>query len=375
MKKNIDKKKRILILMSKTGNGHLSVAETLKEYFEYVDPDKYEVKIVDALQDHSKRIVKNISKSYVPVVKYLPTLYTSGFYFTDNEIRLSLLLSLIRLQSRKKVTTLIDTFQPNLIISVHPLVNKIAGEISKKKNIPFGVLITDMYNVHESWFNRDADLYIAPNTYVAKQCKKHGIQNVKAFPIPVKLKFSRPLDLDKIRRKYKLDKDKHTILFTFGGGGTVNPAKILKELIKKDPNKYQIIVNNGKNTKTYKDIEKIKIKSKMKIVNLGFINNMEEIMNISDIAVCKAGATTVQELFSTTVVPIIINYVRGQEKDCADFVKLKRAGIVSKRKVVEIIENITKNPKRLERYKRNEEKLSDKESGLKSIKEFIKLIK
>ena len=370
----MSKKKRILILMSKTGNGHLSVAETLKEYFEYVDPDKYEVKIVDALQDHAKRIIKNISKSYVPVVKYIPTLYTSGFYFTDNEIRLSLFLSLIRLQTKKKITKLIDTFQPDLIISVHPLVNKIAGEISKTKNIPFSVLITDMYNVHESWFNRDADLYIAPNSYVAKQCIKHGIKNVKAFPIPIKLRFSKKIDTKKIRKKYKLDENKYTILFTFGGGGTVNPIKIVKELMKKDPNKYQIIVINGKNVKTFKDIEKIKVKSKMNIVNLEFINNMEEIMNISDIAVCKAGSTTIQELFTTRVVPIVINYVKGQEKDCADFVKLKRAGIVNKKRVVETIENITKNPKRLERYKNNESKLADKDSGLKSIKEFIKLI-
>ena len=369
------KKKKILILMSKTGNGHLSVAETLKEYFEYVDPNKFEVKIVDALQDYSTQMIKNMSKSYVPVVKYLPTLYTSGFYFTDNEIRLSLLLSLIRLQSRRKVTTLIDSFKPDLIISVHPLINNISGEISKKKKIPFGVVITDMYNVHESWFNKDADLYVAPNQYVAKQCRKHGIKNIITHPIPVKLKFSKLINKDKIRQKYNLDKDKYTVLFTFGGSGTVNPTKIIKELTKKDIDKYQIIVINGKNEKTFKDIEKLKNKSRMNIVNLGFINNMEDIMSVSDVAVCKSGSTTIQELFTTQVVPIVVNFVRGQEKDCADFVKLKRAGIVNKRKIVESIETITKNTKRLERYKNNEAKLSDKDSGLKTVKEFIKLIK
>jgi UDP-N-acetylglucosamine:LPS N-acetylglucosamine transferase len=361
--------------MSKTGNGHLSVAETLKEYFEYIDPKKYEVKIVDALQDYSTQIIKNMSKSYVPVVKYLPTLYTSGFYFTDNEIRLSLLLSLIRLQSRRKITQLVDSFNPDLIISVHPLVNNVSGEIAKKKKIPFAVVITDMYNVHESWFNRDSDLYVAPNKYVAKQCRKHGIKNIITHPIPVKLKFSKNTDKDKIRKKYNLDKDKYTILFTFGGSGTVNPTKIIKELTKKDINKYQIIVINGKNIKTFKDIEKLKSKSKMNIVNLGFINNMEDIMNVSDIAVCKAGSTTIQELFTTQVVPIVVNFVRGQEKDCADFVKLKRAGIVNKRKIIESIETITKNTKRLERYKKNEAKLAEKDSGLKTVKELIKLIK
>ena len=252
------KKKKILILMSKTGNGHLSVAETLKEYFEYVDPNKFEVKIVDALQDYSTQMIKNMSKSYVPVVKYLPTLYTSGFYFTDNEIRLSLLLSLIRLQSRRKVTTLIDSFKPDLIISVHPLINNISGEISKKKKIPFGVVITDMYNVHESWFNKDADLYVAPNQYVAKQCRKHGIKNIITHPIPVKLKFSKLINKDKIRQKYNLDKDKYTVLFTFGGSGTVNPTKIIKELTKKDIDKYQIIVINGKNEKNIQRYRKTK---------------------------------------------------------------------------------------------------------------------
>lgn len=369
------KKKRILILMSKTGNGHLSVAETLKEHIENIDSNKFEIKIVDALQDYSKRLVKGISKSYVPIVKYVPTLYTSGYYFTDNEIRLSLFLSLIRIQSRKKITSLIDSFNPDLIISVHPLVNKIAGEISRKKNIPFAVVITDMYNVHESWLNSNSDLYIAPNTYVARQCKKHGIKNINIHPIPVKLKFSKNVDVEKIRKKYKLDNNKYTVLFTFGGSGTINPTKILKDLMKKDPERYQAIVINGKNKKTYEDIEKLSKKSKMKIVNLGFINNMEEVMSVSDVAVCKAGSTTIQELFTKKVVPIVINYVRGQEKDCADFIKMKRAGIVNKRNVVDSIESVTKNPKRLERYKKVCEKLSDKDSGMKEAQELISLIK
>ncbi len=372
-------KKKILILMSKTGNGHLSVAESLKEAFEYTDKDKYEVKIVDGLQEYSSKLMKNISKSYVPIVKYVPSLFTSGYYFTDNEIRQSLFLSLIRLHSKEKITKLVDNFKPDLIISVHPLLNHITGEIAKSKNIPFVVYITDMYHVHESWFNRKADLYLVSNKYIAKQCRMHGIKNISIHPIPVKLKFFKDIDKDKIRKKYNIDKNKYTLLVTFGGGGTVSPIKLLKDLMKKNMgDRYQVIVINGKNKKTYKDVEKLKElnkKNSLKIVNLEFIDNMEEIMSISDISICKAGSTTVQELFTMSVVPIIVNYVRGQEKTCSDFVKLKRAGIVNKRKVIESIENITKNPKRLDRYRKNGERLVEKNSSLKAINEMLQLIK
>ena len=363
--------KRILILMSKTGNGHNKIAETLRDTIEELYPKEYKIKIVDVFEDYANLVLKKSVTPYEKFVKHAPTIYALGFYTTDNKPSTMLLEHIMATQTHKKLEKLISTFRPDLVISTHPMVNRITSRILKRAHIPFVILITDIYNVHQFWFDRNATLHIAPNKYIEDQCKRKGLTNVITYPIPVSSKFGEKVKKSEIYKNYQLTSKKMTILITSGGNATVKASKIIQELDGLY-NKYQVIVVNGRNDKEKERIEKVN--TKIKIVNLGFIDNMHELMSIADIVLAKAGAVTMQEIFTKRKVSIIIEHIKGHESENLKFIKKENLAIISHDDIVKEILRITRNKDRMKEIQDNEKKFSDVKSRIKIVNKILPLI-
>ncbi len=365
-------KKTILILTSTTtGNGHISIAKSLKETFDIEYPNKYNVIIIDFFENYSAKILKKTIHSYSGLIRHAPSLYSAGYYATDSEKRFFPVFALLKIQTRNKITKLIEEYNPDIVISVHPLLNHIISRTLNKKIIPFVILITDLFNVYQSWFDRHSTLHIAPNKYVEKECLRHKISDVKTYAIPIDPRFSARINKSNIYKKYNLSKDKKTILITSGGFGTIKAKKIV-EKFNHLYNRYQIIVVNGENQKSKESIDKMK--KQIKVINLGFVDNMYELMSISDFAISKAGAITLQELISKGVIPIVIEFINGQEKGNIKYIKKEKIGIIAEQNYLEIIEKLSNNTREMDNIKNSMLKLKDINSRKKIVKELIKII-
>ncbi len=75
----------------------------------------------------------------------------------------------------------------------------------------------------------------------------------------------------------------------------------------------QEIIVAGINTKLFNSLEKEVKKYKKKIVVLGFVDNINELMSASDIIITKPGGITTAEAFAKSLPMIIINPLPGQE--------------------------------------------------------------
>ena len=363
--------KKILILMSKTGNGHNKIAETLKETIEELYPKDYKIKIVDVFENYSNLVLKKTVTPYEKLVKYTPTLYALGFYTTDNKPTTNIIEHLMATQTHKKLEKLIYTYKPDLVISTHPMVNRITSRILKRSHTPFVILITDVYNVHQFWFDRKATLHIAPNKYIENQCIKKGMLNVVTYPIPVSKKFEEKVKKSDIYKKYDLDPKKLTILITSGGNATVKSSKVIQELDDLY-NKYQIIVVNGRNEKEKERIAQLD--TKIKFVNLGFVDNMHELMSIADLILTKAGAVTMQEIFTKRKVAIIIEHIKGHETENLKFIRKENLAIIPKDDIAKEILKILRNKDKIQEIQNNEKKFSDVKSRKKIVRKILSLI-
>jgi len=79
---------------------------------------------------------------------------------------------------------------------------------------------------------------------------------------------------------------------------------------KKD---FQIVVITGINKRLFEEATAIASSSQKKIIVLGFVNNVHELMTISDVIITKPGGVTSAEALAKSLPIIIINPLPGQE--------------------------------------------------------------
>ena len=133
--------------------------------------------------------------------------------------------------------------------------------------------------------------------------KLEGCKKVVVTGTPTKI---RKIDITKERKQKILEelgiKNNLPIVLVFGGSqGAQRINEAVTELVKNGKNdKYQIIWATG--TKQYDIVKEEFEKSNININNLKnvkalpYIYNMEEMMNVADLLVCRSGAMTITEI-------------------------------------------------------------------------------
>ena len=108
-------------------------------------------------------------------------------------------------------------------------------------------------------------------------------------------------DIKKIKREMNLDINLPLVLVFGGSQGAKKINDVMIDIISKNMNKtYQIIWAVGQ--KNFEDVKKIFKENKLDINNLKnakvlpYIYDMEKVMNISDVIVCRSGAITITEI-------------------------------------------------------------------------------
>jgi processive 1,2-diacylglycerol beta-glucosyltransferase len=112
-----------------------------------------------------------------------------------------------------------------------------------------------------------------------------------------------------------------------GGGQGLGPIKtIVRSLEKVWPGLQEIIVT-GTNKKLFVSLKRKAGKCRQKVVVLGYVNNINELMEISDIVVTKPGGITTSEALSKNLPIIIVKPIPGQEISNARYLTGKSAAI------------------------------------------------
>lgn len=164
-----DKKPRIMILMSDTGGGHRASAEALKAGFHHLYGNKYVIDIVDLWSHHTPWPYNEFPKSYSFMVKY-PFIWRTNFNMTQPRLVHVPLATIMSAASGPSISEAYDKYNPNLIISVHPLMQHVPVGVLRRRieaglqdpNTKFATVVTDLTTCHNTWFYSDVDrCYVA----------------------------------------------------------------------------------------------------------------------------------------------------------------------------------------------------------------------
>ncbi|KAG0503414.1 hypothetical protein HPP92_003486 [Vanilla planifolia] len=104
----------------------------------------------------------------------------------------------------KKVEAGLRKYKPDIIISVHPLMQHIPLWVlkwkSRQKAVPFFTVITDLKTCHRTWFHNNVTRCYCPSEEVAKRALLDGLDpsQIGVFGLPIRPSFCRAI-LHKVR--------------------------------------------------------------------------------------------------------------------------------------------------------------------------------
>ena len=308
--------KKIIILYSTAGMGHKKAAIAIHKAFEGV-PD-VDVENVDML-DYAKGMIKFCYlDAYVFLMTSARWLWGALYYFSDNKL-VDILTRKMRSQfDFKSVPDLIKSImskKPDAIISTHFFLPSVAGILKHKLKLSSKLytLVTD-YGPHSYWLSKDNDKYFVGAEPVLEEFVKRGIEREKISVTGISTtdEFKQDFDVDELRERYELDKDKKTIFLMSGGFG-VGPIGKMLHALNACKSKIQVITVCGHNKEAYTNISNMKEELDYPVIVFGFSDKVAELMAVSDIMVTKAGGISVTEALDSKLPMILFASIPGQE--------------------------------------------------------------
>lgn len=345
-------KKKILYLFSDTGGGHRSAANAIVRAVEQLRPGKYEQEMVDVFASCSG-FLNIFARLYAPVIKYSPKLWGRLYYWLDDERKIEMLEKIARPFIQKELTRMLKEKCPDLIVSVHPMVNHLTVKAIKLsgRKVPFVLVITDPVTLHRAWVTPGVDRAVVATEAARRSAVKYGLpaKKIKVIGMPVDPKF-----LKKAKDKDKEKGKRFTILMMGGGEGAGKMGEILDEM-KDQRSKIKVIIVCGRNKKLEMKLRKNKHRYPFPLEIYGFTDKVPELMARSDLIITKAGPGTIAEALTMGLPIIITDWLPGQEEGNVEYVIKEKIGWVNKdpRGVAEIVRQVTADKKVVEKMKKN----------------------
>ncbi|MFH1640875.1 MAG: glycosyltransferase [Candidatus Omnitrophota bacterium] len=174
----------------------------------------------------------------------------------------------------------------------------------------------------------------------------------KSLGIPFDPDFNRPVVREDILRKLKLKTELPTILI-MGGGQGLGPIKTIVTSLGKIKNEFQEIIVCGINKKLYNSLNRMLRKHPKKAILFGYVDNINEMMAVSDLIITKPGGVTTAEALAKKLPMIIVRPIPGQENNNTDYLISKGAAVkIGKVKDINVIvENLLNDNDKLKRLR------------------------
>lgn len=323
-------KKKILYLTSSAGGGHKAAMTAIMEAIEHKFSGKYTQESVNLLSLMTPKVEEAIVKSYMNIVGVSPSTYKAFFELSNNQKATANFDKMVYPVFKKKIAEFFKN-SPAIIVSTFPFMTYSFKKYMEEQglSIPFVTQLTDTGEVHSSWLSAHSDYFISPSEETSFWLTERGIpkEKVKTLGFPLRSSFRVKYSADKTRKELGIETAKNVLLYFNSGWNTEKVGKrlnVLDEVLSDTA----IIVTCGKDEKLKKNIQAGDFRNT--VIPLGFIDNVPEIFNASDLVISKAGGASTAELIGAKKPSVIIDVVPGQEEPNAHFIERMGFGYVEK---------------------------------------------
>jgi 1,2-diacylglycerol 3-beta-galactosyltransferase len=363
--------KRALFLISDTGGGHRSAANAITAALdEIVSPHHFEHRIEDVAA-HCSFPLTQLGLGYSMALRYAPPVYGALYYATNGRRRYKALIRFCEPLYRERLRDLFISYQPDVIISVHPLLNHAALRAradAHMQHVPVVTVITDLGKVHESWLVAEADAVVVPAREVYQRALTRGVRpaRLRLLGHPIHPKFDDVTgSKEELRAALGLSPDALTVMLMAGGEGG---GKLLSTslALARARLPIQLVVVCGRNEHLEEKLTEMARGLPTPMQVLGFTDKIPEYFRAVDLLVTKAGPGTLAEANAAQLPVVVYDYVPGQERGNVDFVRNNGLGSVALHgasEVVEAVRTLIRTPDRLATIRHNQEIVAPRRSS------------
>ncbi|MBF0522053.1 MAG: hypothetical protein HQL24_03235 [Candidatus Omnitrophica bacterium] len=326
---------KILIVHASAGAGHQKAAEAVCHGIE--QHTNHSVRCIDIL-DYSSPFFKDLYRNtYFFLITKLPRVWAFFFGLLD----IPWLLPFVQLARRiynalnvSKFHKLLIDEQYDCVISTHFMSTEIGAALKRKGRIKSKLItvVTD-YDVHRIWLAKGIDIYTVATDLTKKKMISLGVpeEKVCVTGIPTDEKFSSPMDVAGLKRRFGLKDNVFTVLLATGSFGLGPIEEIMEHL-----NTVQIIIVCGNNKELF---ARLQAKQSALVKPFGYVENMHELMAVSDVMITKPGGLSISECLVSHLPMIFFSAIPGQETNNIDV--LAQYGIGMKGFTVDaIVQNV-----------------------------------
>src|SRR5579883_1459734 len=363
--------KRALLLISDTGGGHRSAANAIAAALEETkSPDAYEVRIEDVAA-HCAFPLTQLGLGYSMALRYAPPVYGALYHATNGRRRYRALVKFCEPLYRERLRDLFIEYRPDVIVSIHPLLNHAAlraRDDAHMQHIPIVTVITDLGKVHESWLVPEADAIVVPAREVYTRALSRGVKpaRLRLLGHPIHPKFDDVTGSKaELRTQLGLSPDLPVVMLMAGGEGG---GKLLSTALALARARLpiELVVVCGRNEPLAQKLGEAASKLPTPMHVLGFTDKIPEYFRAVDLLVTKAGPGTLAEANAAQLPVVVYDYVPGQERGNVDFVRSNGIGLVAINSAAEVrraVERLVRNASLVDNMRRNQELVAPKRSS------------
>lgn len=320
----------LLILSASAGAGHTQAGRALEEAARSLAPSA-EILHSDILAHTSPVYRRAYGGSYLRMIDRAPALW-GALYRASNRVRPGGIAERLSRAFDKlefaRFRSFVRGFAPDAVLSTHFLACQVLGPYRRKgrDRFPLGVVVTD-FDVHAFCVERTVDRYFVATEELRFLLAAKGIEEGRTAVtgIPISAKFSRPVDRAAVRASLGLERRTPTVLVMSGGAGVGAIEETVKAALERPP--VQVLAVAGRNEALRRRLEKLRLPSGTRLRAFGFVDNVHELMAVSDLAVTKSGGLTTSECLAMGLPVLVRDPVPGQEERNADVLAELGAGV------------------------------------------------
>ncbi len=325
--------KKIHFAMIEAGGGHKTPALAVIEALEQLFPGKYQIKVLDFMKDLGCTDLDDVHKKLWKYLLKHPELTKSiqTFDFITGPVNIQI-YKLFLDRIAKYVMRYLYNEKPDMVFSTHYFNTMSIAHIRKTYEIgPILInYLTEIFNFDSYWYLKNVDHYIVASEQAEKKLlkKKFPREKLHVFSYPVRSSFfDIPRTREEILGSLGLEEDRKTLLITLGGEGIGSIYKMIEALVKKDF-ALNVIAVAGKNEQLRRQLDRDfgSRDRNTKVVALGFLDRINELIYASDFCFIKPGPATTWEVLSMKKPIIFYESAQLSENPNIKFVVDNRLG-------------------------------------------------
>lgn len=310
---------RVLVLTSSTGGGHDARAEAFRDWAWKLYGRAVEVRIDHTLETSSPWYAFGVDL-YNTIQRREP--FFHHLYYHVGEVFGSFQRRRIRV-GRRYFDRLLRDFRPDVILSVHSILNR--GYFRHAKQVlgdrVFCVTycgeFKGSYGFSRNWVAEEVDLFLGRTPLTLESAKAYGLPAHKAKCLGHLLKpsfYDDPMSPEErsayLVERFGLAAERFTLLLATGGAGAQNHVGLLDSLLPY-AGRLQAIVLCGHARGTREELEAWRAKHPdLGLAILPHSDEMRRLLQVASAVVARPGTTTTAEALQLSC-PIIFNRIGG----------------------------------------------------------------